>query len=188
MRYGALHHPDGRRWHLAIPESRRERRRGLLGRNSIDPRAAMLFERCRSVHTIGMRFPITVVLLDGDLRVVAVRRLRPGRALLPRRGTRHVLECSVEARMEPGERLLLGEERPGELAGKPRDEDADGRGADHRERHDPANGAGKRDGLATAFGSPEAEDLEQRAHDSPSATQERSLSLGTREPRLYFRG
>jgi uncharacterized protein len=65
----------------------------------------MLFQRCRSVHTIGMRFPIVLMLLDDSLRVVGVRMMRPGRLLFPRPRVRHVLECPTETDLRPGDRL-----------------------------------------------------------------------------------
>ena len=44
-----------------------------------------MIRKARSVHTIGMRFPIDVAFCDGDLRVVAVRcRMRRYRIGLPR--------------------------------------------------------------------------------------------------------
>ncbi len=77
------------------PETRRERARGLLGREQLGPDEALLIRRCRSVHPFGMRFPIDVVLLDGDDRVVAVVPMPPRRLLLPRRRVRHVLEAAA---------------------------------------------------------------------------------------------
>lgn len=67
----------------------------------------MFFERCRSVHTFGMRAPITVASLDAGYRVVAVRSMRPGRLLLPRPGVRHILECAAEAAVRPGDRFEM---------------------------------------------------------------------------------
>lgn len=64
--------------------------RGLLGRDGLPEGRARLLERARSVHTFGMRFPITVVLLDDSLEVIGVRRAKPGRLLLPRPWARHV--------------------------------------------------------------------------------------------------
>ena len=66
----------------------------------------MLFQRCRSVHTVGMEFPIALALLDAGFRVVAVRRLPPGRVLFPRPGVRHVLECPYDTDLSPGDRLV----------------------------------------------------------------------------------
>jgi uncharacterized membrane protein (UPF0127 family) len=80
-----------------------ERMRGLIGRR--DERG-LLLRRTRSVHTFGMRRTIDVVLLDGDLVVVDVVRLRPRRILLPRRGVRHVLEL-YESPFAPGEALTV---------------------------------------------------------------------------------
>jgi uncharacterized membrane protein (UPF0127 family) len=60
--------------------TRRQRRRGLRGRDGVD---GVLMLRARSVHTVGMRFPIDVALCRpqrGDrlrvLRVMTVRRNR----------------------------------------------------------------------------------------------------------------
>jgi hypothetical protein len=54
-----------------------------------------------------MRFAISAVLLDRDLRVVQVKRLPPRRLLLPRRGVHHVLECAVDVDLSPGDRLVV---------------------------------------------------------------------------------
>lgn len=75
---------------------------------------AMLFERCRSVHTFGMRAPITVAFLDRSWRVIRVVRASSGRVLLCRRA-RHVLECHVGADVRVGDVLSL-REAPGARA------------------------------------------------------------------------
>ena len=59
---------------LELAESRQERRRGLLGRDRVD--GALLLRPARSVHTLGMRFPIDVAFCDADLRVLRVVRMR----------------------------------------------------------------------------------------------------------------
>jgi uncharacterized membrane protein (UPF0127 family) len=42
--------------------------------------AGLLIPRCRTVHTLGMRFPLDLVFLDGGERVVGLhRRVPPGR-------------------------------------------------------------------------------------------------------------
>ena len=58
---------------LEVAESRRDRRRGLLGRDGVD--GALLLRPARSVHTLGMRFPIDVAFCDADLRVIRVVRM-----------------------------------------------------------------------------------------------------------------
>lgn len=92
MRWAEVLGPHGEQWLVEVPETRRERARGLLGRAPPAPGGGMLLRRARSVHTLGMRFPIVAVLLDASMRVVEVNRLPPGRILLPRRGVLHVLE------------------------------------------------------------------------------------------------
>jgi len=60
--------------------SLKDRLRGLLGRTSLGPDAALLIERCGAVHTVGMRFALDLVFLDHAGRVLRViRGVRPGR-------------------------------------------------------------------------------------------------------------
>ena len=81
---------------------------------SSSPEQAMLLERCRSVHTFGMRTPICLVFLDASLRVVRVDRAPPGRIRSCRRA-RQVLECHVGVSIRVGDVLSL-RAAPGEPA------------------------------------------------------------------------
>jgi uncharacterized membrane protein (UPF0127 family) len=50
----------------------------LIGREHAG--AGLLIPRCRSVHTLGMRFPLDLVFLDGGGRVIELHRgVPPGR-------------------------------------------------------------------------------------------------------------
>lgn len=67
--------------HTERTTSARERLRGLLGRDGLPHGHALLIEPCNSIHTFFMRFPIDVLFLDREGRVVrALPRLRPWRA------------------------------------------------------------------------------------------------------------
>ena len=60
-----------------------ERLRGLLGRDSMPAGSAMVIEHCCSVHTVGMSFPVDLVFLDREWRVVGIRRdVKPGRPMV----------------------------------------------------------------------------------------------------------
>ena len=52
-----------------------ERRRGLIGRDSLGPGEALIIPRCRQVHSFGMRFSIDVLFIDRSGTVV---RAYPG--------------------------------------------------------------------------------------------------------------
>src|SRR5437762_10785409 len=86
---------------ISIPETRAERMRGLRG-GAVDPGQALLLERCRSIHTFGMRGPIQVAWLDRSYRVFAVRRAEPRRLACNLRA-HHVLECSAGADVRVGD-------------------------------------------------------------------------------------
>jgi uncharacterized membrane protein (UPF0127 family) len=64
---------------IVVADSFRRRLVGLAWSRS--PRApALLFPRCRSVHTFGMRFALDLVWVDGLGRIVRVdRAVAPGR-------------------------------------------------------------------------------------------------------------
>jgi uncharacterized protein len=93
------------RWVTDVPETHRERMHGLLGREGLPHGRAMLLERTRSVHTIGMRFEVSVAFLDRELNVLAVKRVPPGRVLRPRLRARHTFECRADAEISAGDRL-----------------------------------------------------------------------------------
>ena len=66
--------------------------RGLMGVADLPAGEGVLFPGTSSVHTHFMRFPIDVVFLDGERRVVAIRAaLRPWR-MAGAKGARSVLE------------------------------------------------------------------------------------------------
>lgn len=57
-----------------------ERMRGLLGRLPLEPGQALLIDRCGSVHTAGMSYPLDLLYLDRGWRVrKVVTGLRPWR-------------------------------------------------------------------------------------------------------------
>jgi uncharacterized protein len=72
-----------------------QRARGLLGRTSYE--GALVLTRTRSVHTLGMRFPIDVAFCDREMVVRGVVTLRPWRLGRPRRGGRSVIEAQAGA-------------------------------------------------------------------------------------------
>jgi uncharacterized membrane protein (UPF0127 family) len=85
--------------------------KGLLGRSSLGSGEGLLLEPAASIHTFFMRFPIDVVFLDGDRRVLkVVPGLAPWRATASW-GARAALELgageAARLRLAPGD-LLLG--------------------------------------------------------------------------------
>ena len=78
---------------LEIASTRRERRRGLSGRDGLE--GALLLERTRSVHSLGMRFPIDVAHCDAEMRVLRVTTMRTNRVgfIVPK--ARSVIEAEA---------------------------------------------------------------------------------------------
>ena len=58
----------------------RDRRKGLLGRDRLAGGEGLWIVPCEAVHTFGMRFPIDLVYLDRQHRIVKIRsNVGPGR-------------------------------------------------------------------------------------------------------------
>lgn len=60
-----------------LARTRRERSRGLLGRDGFE--GALVFRKCRQVHSVGMRFTIDLAFCDARGVVLRTTCLRPWR-------------------------------------------------------------------------------------------------------------
>ena len=68
---------------VELASTRASRRRGLLGRESLDPSVALILAPCVAVHTAFMRFAIDVVFVDrNSCALKIVRELAPWRIAL----------------------------------------------------------------------------------------------------------
>jgi uncharacterized membrane protein (UPF0127 family) len=90
-----------------VADTRRARRRGLLGCDSVE--GALVLTPARAVHTLGMRFDLDVAYLDADGVVLDRHRMRRHRLGLPRWRARSVLEAQAGAfdrwHLRTGDRL-----------------------------------------------------------------------------------
>lgn len=86
---------------LLVAGDRRSRRRGLARLDELPAGHALLFEHCRSIHTIGMRFALDLLWLDGDDRLLRLDRDVGARSVRTCLQARAV----VEARAGEGERF-----------------------------------------------------------------------------------
>ena len=96
---------------VEVAVTRRDRRKGLLGRTGLDASSALILAPCAAIHTMFMRFDIDAVFVDDDGRAVkVVRELSPWRIALD--PTAHaVVELPAgslrEREVNVGDRLYL---------------------------------------------------------------------------------
>jgi uncharacterized membrane protein (UPF0127 family) len=91
---------------------------GLMGRRGLGEGEGLLLSPCSSVQTVFMRFPIDVIFVDGEARVVKVASaLGPFRVALGGRGARDALEVAAGTAARSGtavgDRLAVEEESQG---------------------------------------------------------------------------
>jgi uncharacterized membrane protein (UPF0127 family) len=96
---------------VEVAVTRRDRRKGLLGRTGLDASSALILAPCAAIHTMFMRFDIDAVFVDDDGRAVkVVRGLSPWRIAID--PTAHaVVELPAgslrEREVNVGDRLYL---------------------------------------------------------------------------------
>lgn len=85
---------------------------GLMGRARLPHREGLLIRPCNSIHMFFMRFPIDVVFLDRDYRIVKlIRSLEPGKVVGIVQGAVQVLEVvagDLPESFSEGKRLVVG--------------------------------------------------------------------------------
>ena len=94
-----------------VAVTRSARRRGLLGRASLDPSAGLMLAGCSMIHTAFMQFPIDVIFVDRAGQVTRiVRRLGKWRAAASLRASA-TIELAAGALdacdVVPGDRLYF---------------------------------------------------------------------------------
>lgn len=57
---------------VEVAVTRRDRRKGLLGRSDLPSSTALILAPCGAIHTMFMRFAIDAVFVDEDGRVVKI--------------------------------------------------------------------------------------------------------------------
>ncbi|HVA27479.1 MAG TPA: DUF192 domain-containing protein [Candidatus Baltobacteraceae bacterium] len=84
--------------HLKLARTAWERLVGFLDRKAIAPDDAIWFDRCSSVHTIGMRAPIDVIFLNDAYCVLALQRnVSRNRPHISHPGAASVLEIGASS-------------------------------------------------------------------------------------------
>jgi len=96
---------------VEIAVTRRARRQGLLGRNSLASSSALILAPCVAIHTMFMRFDIDAVFVNEDGRAVKlVQHLMPWRVAVEPFG-HAVVELPAgslrDGRVDVGDRLYL---------------------------------------------------------------------------------
>jgi uncharacterized membrane protein (UPF0127 family) len=94
---------------VEILTSLRDRTRGLLGREELE--GAVLLRPAKSVHTMGMRFPIDVAYCDQDLVVLKIVTMATFRVGAPVLRARSVVEAEAGSferwKLEVGDQLEI---------------------------------------------------------------------------------
>jgi hypothetical protein len=78
------------------------RRKGLLGRDGLDPGVGLVIAPSNSVHTFFMRFPIDIVFLHRTGRVLKIRHHVPARRVAVSATAHAVLELPAGAAATAG--------------------------------------------------------------------------------------
>ena len=97
--------------YLEVAGDSAARRKGLLGRDSLDAGRAVLIAPTQGVHTFGMRFAIDIVAIDRDGVVIKIRSRVPRRRIVLALKAFAIIElpsgAADAARLKVGDRVLV---------------------------------------------------------------------------------
>lgn len=80
---------------------------GLMGKKNLPEATGLIIEPCNSVHCFFMRFPIDVIFVDSDDRVVhIISAMKPGRISPIVRKAKYVIESNAHTLSE---KLWIGD-------------------------------------------------------------------------------
>ena len=87
------------------------RLRGLIGRK-LEKGQGLILSPCHQIHTFFMSYPIDVVYLDVDYRILRVDdAIAPGKSCKSEKNARHILELPADSASQlglaPGDNLTL---------------------------------------------------------------------------------
>lgn len=81
---------------------------GLMGKKDLPEEAGLIIKPCNSVHCFFMRFPIDVIFVDSDDRVIHIMSaMKPGRISPVVRKATYVIESNAHTLSE---KLRIGDE------------------------------------------------------------------------------
>jgi uncharacterized membrane protein (UPF0127 family) len=106
---------------IQVADTAVRRVKGLLGRECLEDGQGLLFKGCSSLHTLFMRFPIDIVFMDKNRKVLKVsRNVKPFKFVAAPWRAYYALELPTNAitRSETrvGDHLTFGEEAVLDLA------------------------------------------------------------------------
>jgi len=84
------------------------RLKGLLGRTKLSEGEGILLVPCSAIHCIGMKFPIDVIFLDEDKKVIGLKENMASGSRGVKKDAKYVLE--VEAGIIKEKQVKIGDE------------------------------------------------------------------------------
>ncbi len=70
----------------------KQRRRGLSWKSIEDSPDELIFERCKSIHTFGMKFDLEVLFIDSTNRILRAKIVPKNRIVFAPKGTHAIVE------------------------------------------------------------------------------------------------
>ena len=76
-------------------KTRKQRRKGLSRMAIEQSPPEMIFEKCRSIHTFGMRFDLKVIFLDSKMKIIGSKNVAKNKLVFGPKGTYSIVELPL---------------------------------------------------------------------------------------------
>jgi len=98
---GSITFDDDHTIELEFKNSFFQKLRGLLGVKNLKPNKGIVLTKCKQVHTFGMKFPIDIVVLDKDFKIIDfVSDLKANKISPYYRRSYYIIELATNSRNE----------------------------------------------------------------------------------------
>ena len=87
---GDLYEPLG-----IYASTRKQRRKGLSKIAIENSPPELIFEKCRSIHTFGMKFDLKVIFIDSQARILGIKDVSKNRIVFSPKGTHAIVELPL---------------------------------------------------------------------------------------------
>lgn len=82
---------------LNIADTFMKRFLGLMGKKELKPGSGLKIEPCSSIHTFNMKFPIDVLFVSEDHKVLKlIISMKPGKVSSVVKGAKYVIEANAD--------------------------------------------------------------------------------------------
>lgn len=83
---------------VIIAKNFKDRLKGLMFKETLEPKTGLLLVNCKSIHMFFMKFSLDLIFLDKNMNILKItKNIKPGKIDLGIKNTKYVLELPCKS-------------------------------------------------------------------------------------------